>query len=192
MKKSNLVRAIIESTSIVSLLGWVALSIAPPTFAQSTPDLSYNGAKVYKDTKNNVYFLPTPRFGTTVEYKNVQISKGTTSDTCGVTKVAFSGNSSTFPTAVTFNSNSDTISSIAEVLKNSYKCVNGAPVWKNIPAQTSIFQIVIRNGSTVLSRVIYYPISRTGGASKHGVVAYSAGIRKKYKLNDCGFAYVSG
>jgi hypothetical protein len=64
MKKSNLVRAIIESTSIVSLLWWVALSIAPLTVAQTPPDLSYNGVKIYKDAKNNVYFLPTPRFGT--------------------------------------------------------------------------------------------------------------------------------
>jgi hypothetical protein len=192
MKKSNLLKAIIESTSIVSLLWWVAISMAPPTLAQSDPDLSYNGAKIYKDAKNNIYFIPQPRWGTTVEYKNVQISKNTTSDTCGLTKVAFSSNSSTFPTTVSFNSGSDTISSIAEVPKNSYKCVNGAPVWKNIPAQTSVFQVVTRNGGTVLSRTIYYPASRTGGASKHGVVAYSAGIRKKYKLNDCGFAYVSG
>jgi hypothetical protein len=192
MKKSNLVRAIVESTSIVSLLGWVALSIAPPTFAQSTPDLSYNGAKIYKDAKNNVYFMPYPRFGTTVEYKNVAISKNTTSDGCGFTKVSFSINSSTIPATISFNNSSDTVSSIAEVPKNSYKCANGAPVWKNILAQTSVFQVVTRNGGTVLSRTIYYPASRTGGASRHGVVAYTAGIEKKYKLNDCGFAYVSG
>jgi hypothetical protein len=192
MKKSNLLKAIIESTSMVSLLWWVAVSIAPPTLAQSDPDLSYNGAKIYKDAKNNVYFIPQPRWGTTVEYKNVQISKNTTSDACGLTKVAFSINSSTFPTTINFNNSADTISSIAEVPKNSYKCTNGVPVWKNIPAQTSTFQVVTRNGGTVLSRVIYYPASRTGGASRHGVVAYTAGLIKKFKPNNCGFAYVSG
>jgi hypothetical protein len=192
MKKSNLFRAMLESTSIVSLLWWVSLSIAPPTVAQTPPDLSYNGAKIYKDAKNNVYFMPYPRWGTTVEYKNVQISKNTTSHGCGFVKVSFNIDSSTIPATISFNNSSDTVSSIAEVPKNSYKCANGAPVWKNIPAQISVFQVVTRNGGTVLSRAIYYPASRTGGASKHGVVAYSAGIRKKYKLNDCGFAYVSG
>jgi hypothetical protein len=191
MNKSNLVRAIIESTSIVSLLGWVALSIAPPTVAQTPPDLSYNGAKIYKDAKNNVYFMPYPRFGTEVKYKNVQVTKSVTSDACGVAKVTFSKNSSTFPTAVSFNSNSDSIDSIAEVPKGSYKCVSGAPVWKNVAAQTGIFQIVDRSGSRILNQTIYYPASRTGGSLRLGLVGYSADIVKRFKLNDCGFAYVS-
>ena len=191
MKKLNLIRAIIESISIVGLIWWVASANAPPTIAQSTPDLSYNGANVYKDVKNNVYFLPTPRFGTTVEYQNVQISKGTISDACGFTRVAFSIGSSTLPTVINFNGTSDTVSSIAEVPRNSYRCVNGAAVWKNVSAQTSTFQVISRNGGSVLSRTIYYPNSRTGGAARRGVVDYMAGIRRKYKLNECGFAYVS-
>jgi hypothetical protein len=191
MKKSNLVRAIIESTSIVSLLWWVAVSSAPPTVAQTPPDLSFNGAKIYKDAKNNVYFMPYPRFGTEVKYKNVQVTKSVTSDACGVAKVTFSKNSSTFPTDISFNSNSDSIDSIAEVPKSSYKCLSGAPVWKNVAPQTGIFQIVDRSGSRILSRTIYYPASRTGGSLRLGLVGYSADIVKRFKLNDCGFAYVS-
>jgi hypothetical protein len=68
MKKSNLVRAIIESASIVSLLWWVALTNAPPTFAQSNPSVTYNGARTYQDAKNNIYFIPTAGFaGESVE-----------------------------------------------------------------------------------------------------------------------------
>lgn len=61
MKKINLVRAIIESTSIVGLLWLMALANAPRIEAQSASDLSYNGASIYKDTKGNVYFMPDPR-----------------------------------------------------------------------------------------------------------------------------------
>ncbi len=192
MKKINLVRAIIESTSIVSLLWLMALANAPRIEAQSAPDLSYNGASIYKDAKNNVYFMPHFRLGMTVEYKNVQVSKSTTSDGCGVTKVTFSGRSSSFPTTLSFNNSSDTISSIAEVPQGSYKCSSGVAVWKNVPAQTSVFQTVTRNGDAILSRIIHYPISRTGGISRRGLVAYTAGSRRKFKLNECGFAYVSG
>lgn len=159
--------------------------------AVAAPDLTYNGASVYKDSKDNVYYVTTT-FKSTVTYANVDVSKAPYSDACGFTRLNLSNNTTpSFPTTITFNGSSDTLSSIPLVTeKNPYKCVNGVAQWKGT-AQTSVFQTSVTNNS-LITKNIYYPPSRSGGVSKQGLISYTASLTKLVNPNACGFFVTPG
>jgi hypothetical protein len=159
--------------------------------AVAAPDLTYNGASVYKDTKDNVYYVTTT-LKSDITYDNVDVIKAPYSDACGFTRLNLNNNTTpSFPTTITFNGSSDTLGSIPIVTeKNPYKCVNGVAQWKST-AQTSVFQTSVTTNS-LISKNIYYPPSRTGGASKQGLISYTASLTKLVNPNACGFFVTPG
>jgi hypothetical protein len=159
--------------------------------AIAAPDLTYNGAQIYKDAKDNVYYVTTT-LKSSITYDNVQVTKVPYSDACGFTRVSFNDNTTpSFPTTITFNGSSDTLNSIPIVTeKNPYKCVNGVAQWKST-AQTSVFQTSVTN-KELTSKNIYYPPARTGGAAKQGLISYTASLTKFVNPNACGFFVTPG
>ena len=187
MKKSNFKRAVVEAVSIGGILWLNALTSAPPSLA--APDLTYNGNAIYKDSKDNVYWISP--FNREVDYTNVQITKSPYADACGFVRVGLSNNNASIPTAITFNGTSDSIATIPIVTeKTPYKCVDGMPQWKGTP-QTSVFQTSSQKNSAI-SKNIYYPPSRTGGALKQVFLAYTADEKVSIKANTCGFIVIPG
>jgi hypothetical protein len=159
--------------------------------ATAAPDLTYNGASTYKDASGNVYRVTTT-LKSEITYDNVNIIKAPFSDACGFTRLNLNNNTTpSFPTTITFNGSSDSLGSIPIVTeKTPYKCVNGVAQWKGT-AQTSVFQTsVTTNGFT--TKNIYYPSSRTGGASKQGLISYTASLTKLVNPNACGFFVTPG
>jgi hypothetical protein len=185
MKTSILTRLNLLS-SIVPL---ISILISLPTFAQSAPNLSYNGANIYKDSKGVVYKVSTA--DVSVQYSGVQVSKSIWSDACGFARISFSKTSSSLPGSVTFNGSTDNISSIGEINKSGYKCTNGVAKWGVIP-QTNVFKTVTSTNASSLATgaVIYYPPTRTGGANKQSLVTYAANMIHNTKPT-CGFVAVN-
>jgi hypothetical protein len=167
---------------IVSILsGWLS--------AFAAPDLTYSGASIYKDAKDNVYIISGSENELT--YDNVDIIKAPYSDACGFTRLNLNSTNSSLPTTITFNGTSDNLGSIPLVLeKNPYKCVNGVAQWKGT-VQTGVFQTSVTTGSLTVKN-IYYPSARSGGASKQGLMSYTANLIKKVKPNGCGFIVTPG
>ncbi len=159
--------------------------------AIAAPDLTYSGASIYKDAKNNIYIISSS--DNEIAYANVDVTKAPYSDACGFTALKLSDATSSFPSTIAFNGTSDTVGSIPLVTEKSpYKCVNGVAQWKST-AQSSVFQTSVTNtsGSNTV-KTIYYPPARTGGASKQGLIAYTANLTKTVKPNACGFSIIPG
>jgi hypothetical protein len=171
-------------------LFWLAIAALNPLQvvlpASAAPVLTYNGASTYKDAKNNVYVVTASDLN--ISYNGVNASKSLYSDACGWTVLRLSDATSSTPTAIDFNGTSDSVGSMPTTA-NTYKCVSGVPQWKGTP-QTALFKTVVAPGS-VTTTTIYYPPSRTGGANRQGLVAYTADLTKKVKANSCGFASFS-
>jgi hypothetical protein len=159
--------------------------------AIAAPEITYNGARVYKDAKDNVYYVTTSS-KSQVTYDNVQITKAPYSDACGFTRFSFNNDTTpSFPTTITFNGSSDSLGSIPIVTeKTPYKCVNGVAQWTSA-AQTSVFQTSVRTNSFI-SKNVYYPPTRTGGAAKQGLISYTASLTKLVNPNACGFFVTPG
>jgi hypothetical protein len=178
----------ISSRSLYSILLSIAalspLQVVSPVLAQA--NLTYQGANIYKDSKNNVYVVTSSDLN--VSYNGVNVSKSLYSDACGWTVLKLSDATSSTPTTIDFNSASDSIGSIPTTA-STYKCVSGVVQWKGTP-QTALFKTV-RAPAEVTTTTIYYPPSRTGGANRQGLVAYTANLTKKVKANSCGFASFS-
>jgi hypothetical protein len=190
MKKTNFTKSLVDALGMVGVLWLTALVNAPPTFA--VPDVRYNGANVYKDAKDNIYYV-TSTIKVDVVYENVDVIKTPYSDACGFTRLSLNESSSSLPTTLTFNGTSDSLGSIPVVAeKNPYKCVNGVAQWKGT-AQTSVFQTsVTNNDSGLTAKNIYYPPARTGGASRQGLISYTANLTKFVNPNACGFILTPG
>ena len=177
------------------LLMLVGISIASliPTWlpAVAAPDLTYNGASTYKDAKDNIYIITGG--SERLNYSGVDITKNQFSDACGFTSLKLNSGSSSFPVSITFNGTSDNLASIPTVTeKVPYKCTNGVVTWKGT-AQTSVFQTSVNNANgSLTTKTIYYPSTRTGGASKQGTIAYTANLSKLTKPNACGFIVTPG
>ena len=169
---------ILAGISITSLLSnWLP--------AIAAPDLTYNGAGIYKDAKDNIYIITN--YPEELNYSGVNITKNQFSDACGFTSLKLNSGSSSFPASITFNGTSDSLASIPTVTdKIPYKCTNGVVTWKGT-AQTSVFQTSVDNpNGSLTTRTIYYPSTRTGGASKQGTISYTANLSKLTKPNACG------
>jgi hypothetical protein len=140
----------IVGASIVSLLSsWLP--------AIAAPDLTYSGASIYKDAKDNVYIISGSENELT--YDNVDVTKAPYSDACGFTRLNLNSTNSSLPTAITFNGTSDNLGSIPLVLeKNPYKCVNGVAQWKGT-AQTGVFQTSVTTGSLTVKNIYSNPKS---------------------------------
>jgi hypothetical protein len=95
---------------------------------------------------------------------------------------------SSTPTTIDFNGASDSVGSMPTTA-STYKCVSGVAQWKGTP-QTTLFKTVRAPGA-VTTTTIYYPPSRTGGANRQGLAAYTADLTKTVKANSCGFASFS-
>ena len=186
MKKLNLIRAIIKSTSIVSLLWVIALSSAVQ--AQITPMITYNGDSTFKDIKGTIYRVTSSPV--TISYGGVEVSKSLYSDACGFARISFNSTSTSVPSSVTFNGTANSIGSLTKIVKPGYKCVNGVATWKIIP-QTDVFKVVTENSNGDDNVVVYYPPARTGGAIKQNIATYSSDLTSKLKPNACGFITVS-
>jgi hypothetical protein len=177
---------------LLTITGAMAVSLLSGLLpAIAAPDLTYNGASRYKDAKDNIYIISGSE--TKITYANVAVTKAPYSDACGFTTLKLSDANSPFPSAIAFNGTSDTVSSIPLVIEKSpYKCVNGVAQWKGTP-QTSVFQTSVENtNGSVTVKNIYYPPARTGGASKQGLIAYTATLVKNIKPNVCGFITTPG
>ncbi len=190
MNRSNFSRSLVDASSMVGVLWLTALVNAPPTLA--APDVTYMGAYTYKDAKDNVYYV-TSTSKVDVVYDNVDVIKTPYSDACGFTRLSLNESSSSLPTTLTFNGSSDSLASIPVVSeKNPYKCVNGVAQWKST-VQTGVFQTSVTNvDSGLTSKNIYYPPARTGGASRQGLIAYTARLTKYVNPNACGFILTPG
>ena len=175
---------IIVGASVVSFFSGLLPAVA-------VPDLTYSGASTYKDAKDNIYIVNS--VDKKITYDNVAVSKAPYSDACGFTSLRLSGSDSSFPSDITFNGTSNTVSSIPMVNKSPYKCVNGVATWNNTTPQTNVFQTSATNiDSEVTVKTIYYPSARTGGAFKQGLIAYTANLVKNIKPNACGFILIPG
>jgi hypothetical protein len=175
---------ILVGASIASILTGLLPAVA-------APDLRYNGASKYKDSKDNIYIITedTER----LNYIGVDITKNQFSDACGFTSLKLNEDNTSFPVSITFNGISNSLASIPTVTeKNPYKCTNGVVTWKGT-AQTGVFQTSVKNGNGGLTtKTIYYPSARTGGASKQGTITYIADLSKYTKPNACGFIVTPG
>jgi hypothetical protein len=182
MKNHRLLISI--GASIASFLSGLLPAIA-------APDLSYNGADIYKDAKDNVYIITDQTEKLT--YSGVDITKNQFSDACGFTSLKLNSGSSSFPASITFNGTSNSLATIPTVPdKVPYKCTNGVVTWKGT-AQTNVFQTSIDNDNgSLTTKTIYYPSTRTGGASKQGTIAYTANLTKMTNPNVCGFIVTPG
>jgi hypothetical protein len=190
MKKSNFNRSIIDALGMGGVLWLTALVNAPPTLA--APDITYMGAYTYKDAKDNVYYVTTTS-KVDVVYDNVDVIRTPYSDACGFTRLSLNESSSSLPITLTFNGASDSLGSIPSVGKKSiYKCVNGVAQWTGT-VQTGVFQTSVTNvDSGLTTKNIYYPPARTGGASRQGLIAYTARLTKYVNPNACGFILTPG
>lgn len=184
MKKSILLR-FLNPTLIAALSLMPLLTILPVLAA---PVITYNGNPIYKDSKSNVYRV-TATSDVEVSYSGVEVSKSPYSDACGFTKITFVDTSASLPTAINFNGSADTVSAMPLAFKGDYKCVNGLAQWKGT-ARTSVFKTSNESGG-VVNTAIYYPPSRTGGATKQGLITYTSNLTKKVKTNACGYVLVS-
>ena len=175
---------IIVGVSVLSFFSGLLPAIA-------VPDLTYSGASTYKDAKDNIYIISGS--DKKITYDNVAVSKAPYSDACGFTTLRLSGSDSSLPSDITFNGTTDTLNSISRLSKNYYKCVNGVANWNNTIPQTDVYQTSVTNPDTnVKVKTIYYPPARTGGASKQGLIAYTATLVKNVKPNACGFILIPG
>ncbi len=171
---------------LTGILLLASIITALPAFAN--PDLNYNGANIYKDSKGMVYKVSNT--DVSVGYGGVQVSKSIWSDACGFSRISL-GKSSNIPSAVTFNGSSDTVNSISRIYTPGYKCTNGVAKWDVVPP-TSVSKVITGSGSSggATGVVIYYPPTRTGGASKQSLVTYSANLTRNTKPT-CGFVVVN-
>ena len=157
-----------------------------PAFADA-PNLTYNGANVYKDAKGMVYKVSTAEVK--VGYGDVQVSKSAWSDACGVTRVSFNATSGV-PSMVTFNGTTDTLNDLYSHSDLKYKCTNGVASWGNAGVQTTVAKSAkMGTSGETLSATLYYPSARTGGGIKQNILTYTANVARKVKPI-CGFVMV--
>lgn len=175
--------SLLAGISITSLFSSLLPAIAA--------DLNYNGAYLYKDAKDNIYLISNSE--QQFIYDDVAISKANYSDACGFISLRLSNAEIPFPSNISFNGTSTSLSSIPIVTdKNPYKCVNGVPKW-NGTAQTSTFQTSVTNvNGSFKVKNIYYPSFVTGGAFRQGTVSYTGSVAKNVKPNACGFIVIPG
>jgi hypothetical protein len=81
-------------SSIASFLSGLLPAIA-------APDLTYNGAGIYKDAKDKVYLITNS--AERLNYSGVDITKNQFSDACGFTSLKLNSGSSSSPASITFN-----------------------------------------------------------------------------------------
>jgi hypothetical protein len=183
-KMRNYKLLILVGTSIASLLSSLLAAVA-------VPNLTYNGVSTYKDAKDNIYIITT--YNEELTYSGVEITKASYSDACGFTSIKLSNSNVPFPSSIAFNGISNSVGSIPVATeKNPYKCVNGAAQWNGTP-RTSIFQTSVTNeNGSITVKNIYFPLALTGGASKQGLISYTANVIKKLTPNACGFIVTPG
>lgn len=169
----------------------IASAVLSSLPAVAAPTLTYNGASLYKDARNNVYFV-TSYSGAEVGYNGVNVTKTPFSDACGFVQLKFSQANSSIPASISLNGTSDNFTSIPlESAKNPYKCVNGVAQWTTTP-RTSAFYTSARIGQgNEFVKTVYYPSDRTGGALKQQSIAYTVNLLKTVKTT-CGFIFTPG
>jgi hypothetical protein len=180
MKNQHRLLTII-GTGIASLFfNWL------PAIAQ--PVLTYNGAGIYKDSKDNIYMVNSR--DVEITYRGVNATRTITSDACGYAKISFNQASSSTPTTINTGSTTTTVSSLPSVLnKTGYKCAAGVAQWGN-GAQTGAFKQTV--SGNVDTTNVFFPPSQTGGANKQLSLAYTVDRTSIFKDNICGFTVFPG
>jgi hypothetical protein len=169
----------------------IASAVLSSLPAVAAPTLTYNGASLYKDAKNNVYFV-TSYSDAEVGYNGVNVTKTPFSDACGFVQVKFSEANSSTPASISLNGTSDNFASIPlESAKNPYKCVNGVAQWTTTPRTIAFYTSVRIGQGNEFVKTVYYPSDRTGGALKQQSIAYTVNLVKKVKPT-CGFVVTPG
>jgi hypothetical protein len=187
MKKSISSRSLYPI--LITLTALNSLSINP---ASAAPDLTYSGARTYKDSKDNIYKIGVGG-AIDISYRGVAATRTLTADTCGWGKVSFVSLTSSTPTAITAGANSITVTSLPQTTgKTPYKCNSGVVAWGSVP-QTGAFvhRSSNANGSATTSTV-YFPPSQTGGANRQLSLSYAVDLTTRVKENNCGFVVFPG
>ncbi len=157
--------------------------------AIAAPDLTYSGKTIYKDSKDNIYNVGASN---DVTYRGVEVRTTPTSDACGYMRLTLRDSSSTFPTTMSVNGTSVSLSTIPNQSKNPYKCKAGVVSWDGV-APTGSFQVTASNtNGSIVTKNIYFAPAQTGGAFKQGLVTYTADLVKNQQHNACGFSVFPG
>jgi hypothetical protein len=189
MKSSTSARSLYPILIAVAALN----SLLTNSPASAAPDLSYNGANTYKDSKDNIYKIGG---GGEYTFKGVNVTKAVTADACGYAKVSFAEFTATTPTAITVGGNSITLASLSKISgrKTPFKCNAGVVAWESYYGQQTgafVHSHSNANGS-ITTTTVYLSPSETGGANKQVALAYTADLTANFKENTCGFVVFPG